>query len=64
MTQHSADVFDRRYALHVYQHADNLWIADGEFRGHQLRTMDRTPQKAVRAWRRAALEQQLFGDDR
>jgi len=62
MTHHSVDVFDQRYVLRVYQHADNLWIADGEFFGHQLRTIDRTPQKAVRAWRRAATEKQLFGD--
>jgi hypothetical protein len=62
MTQHSVDVFGQRYALHVYQHADNLWIAVGEFLGHQLRTIDRTALKAVRAWRKAAIEKRLFGE--
>jgi len=62
MTQHSVDVFGQRYALNVYQHADNLWIAVGEFLGHQLRTIDRTALKAVRAWQKAAIEKRLFGD--
>jgi hypothetical protein len=61
MTQHSVDVFGQRYALNVYQHADNLWIAVGEFLGHQLRTIDRTALKAVRAWQKAAIEKRLFG---
>ena len=64
MTQYSVDVFGQRYALHVDQYADNLWIADGEFLGHQLRTIERTAQKAVRAWKKAAIEKQLFGDGR
>jgi len=62
MTQHSADVFGKRYALNVYQYADNLWIAVGEFLGRQLRTIDRTALKAVRAWRNAAIEKRLFGE--
>jgi hypothetical protein len=62
MTQQSVDVFDQRYAVHVYQYADNLWIAGGEFLGHQLRTIGRTAQKAARAWRNAAIEKRLFGD--
>ena len=62
MTQHSVAVFDQRYAVHVYQYADNLWIAVGEFLGHQLRTIGRTAQKAARAWRNAAIEKRLFGD--
>ena len=62
MTQHSVDVFDERYALHIYQYADNLWIAVGEFLGHQLRTVERTEKKAERAWKKAAIEKQLFGD--
>jgi hypothetical protein len=62
MTRHSLDVFGQRYALNVYQHADNLWIADGEFLGHQLRTIDRTALKAVRAWRKAAIEKRVFGE--
>jgi hypothetical protein len=64
LTQYSVDVFGQRYALHVDQYADNLWIADGEFLGHQLRTIERTAQKAVRAWKKAAIEKQLFGDGR
>jgi len=55
-------VFGQRYALNVYQHADNLWIAVGEFLGHQLRTIDRTALKAARAWRKAAIEKRLFGE--
>ena len=62
MTQHLVDVFDQRYAVRVYQHADNLWIAVGEFLGHQLRTVGRTALKAVRAWQKAAIEKRLFGD--
>jgi hypothetical protein len=62
MTLHSVDVFGQRYALNVYQHADNLWIAVGEFLGYQLRTIDRTALKAVRAWRKAAIEKRLFGE--
>jgi hypothetical protein len=56
------DVFGQRYALYTYQYADNLWIAVGEFLGHQIRTIDRTALKAVRAWQKAALEKALFGD--
>ena len=62
MTQHSADVFGKRYALNVYQYGDNLWIAVGEFLGHQLRTVGRTAQKAARAWKKAATEKRLFGE--
>jgi hypothetical protein len=62
MAQYSVDVFGQRYAVNVYQHADNLWIAVGELLGSQLRTIDRTAQKAVRAWRKAAIEKRLFGD--
>jgi len=64
VTQYSVDVFGQRYALHVDQYADNLWIAGGEFLGHQLRTRGRTAHKAVRAWQKAAIEKQLFGDGR
>jgi len=64
MTQYSVDVFGQRYTLHVDQYADNLWIAVGEFLGHQLRTIERTEQKAVRAWKKAAIEKQLFDDGR
>ena len=35
------EVFGERYALNVYQHGDNLWIADGAFLGHQLRTINK-----------------------
>ena len=59
MTQHSVDVFGQRYALHIYQYADNLWIAVGEFLGHPLRTIGRTALKAVRAWQKAAIEKRL-----
>ena len=31
MTQHSVEVLSQRYALYVYQYADNLWIAEGDF---------------------------------
>ena len=61
-TQHSVDVFGQQYALDVYQYADNLWIAVGEFLGYQFRTVGRTALKAVRAWRKAAIEKQLFGE--
>jgi hypothetical protein len=61
-TRHLVDVFDERYALHVYQYADNLWIADGDFLGHQLRTIERTLQKAVRSCQNAAIEKRLFSD--
>jgi len=61
-TRHSVDVFGQPYALNVYQHADNLWIADGDFLGHQLRTIERTLQKAVRSWQKAAIEKRLFSD--
>ncbi|MGA6935870.1 MAG: hypothetical protein WCC54_26110 [Pseudolabrys sp.] len=62
MTQRSVEVFGQRYALNVYQHGDNLWIADGAFLGHQLRTINRTALKAVRAWQKAAIEKRLFGE--
>jgi hypothetical protein len=62
LTRHSVDVFGQRYALHIYQYADNLWIAVGEFLGHPLKTMGRTALKAVRAWRKAAREKRLFGE--
>jgi hypothetical protein len=62
MTQRSVEVFGQRYALNVYQHADNLWIADGAFLGHQLRIINRTALKAVRAWQKAAIEKRLFGE--
>jgi len=58
-TRHSVDVFGQQYALHVYQYADNLWIAEGEFLGRQLRTIERTLQKAVRSWQKAAIEKRL-----
>jgi hypothetical protein len=61
MTQHSVDVFGQRYALHIYQHADNLWIAVGEFLGHPLKTMGRTTLKAVPG-RRPPREKRLFVD--
>ena len=63
MTQYSVDVFDQRHVLHVYQYADNLWIAVGEFLGHPLRTIGRTARKAVRAWQKAAIEKRLLGED-
>ena len=50
------------YALYIYQYADNLWIAVGEFLGHPLKTMGRTAPKAVRAWQKAAIEKRLFGE--
>ena len=62
MTQHSVEVLSQRYALHVYQYADNLWIAEGAFLP-ALRTIERTVQKAVHAWQKAAIEKRLFGDD-
>jgi hypothetical protein len=62
MTQHLVYVFDQRYAVRVYQYADNLWIAVGEFLGHRLRTVGRTAQKAARAWKKAATEKRLFGE--
>jgi len=63
MTQHSVEVLSQRYALHVYQYANNLWVAEGAFFGKQLRTIERTMPKAVRAWQKAAIEKRLFGDD-
>jgi hypothetical protein len=42
--------------VRVYQYADNLWIADGELLGHQLRTIERTAKKAVGAWQDAAVK--------
>jgi hypothetical protein len=62
ITQHSVDVSGLLYALRVYQYADNLWIAEGAFLGHQLRTIERTVQKSVRAWQKAAIEKRLFGN--
>jgi hypothetical protein len=56
MIQHTVDVSGQRYAVQVYQYADNLWIADGELFGQQLRTIGSTPKKAVRAWRNAVVE--------
>jgi hypothetical protein len=61
-THHSVVVFGEQYALDVYQYADNLWIAVGELLGHRIRTVDRTALKAVRAWQKAAIEKQLFGE--
>ena len=63
-TRHSVDVFGQQYALHVYQYADNLWIAEGEFLGRQLRTIERTLQKAVRSWQKAAIEKRPSDQDR
>ena len=62
MRQHSVDVFDQQCVVHVYQYADNLWIAVGALLGHQLRTVGRTELKAERAWKKAATEKRLFGD--
>jgi len=62
MRQHSVDVFDQQCVVHVYQYADNLWIAVGALLGHQLRTIGRTALKAERAWKKAATEKRLFGD--
>jgi hypothetical protein len=45
MIQHTVDVSGQRYAVQVYQYADNLWIADGELLGQQLRTIGSTPKK-------------------
>ena len=59
MTQHSVEVLSQRYALHVYKYADNLWIAEGAFLGQQLRTIERTVQKAARAWQKAAIEKRV-----
>jgi len=63
-TRHSVDVFGQQYALHVYQYADNLWIAEGDFLGRQLRTIERTLQKAVRSWQKAAIEKRPSDQDR
>jgi hypothetical protein len=59
MSQHTVDVSGQRYAVQVYQYADNVWIADGEFRGHQLRTRGSTAKKAVTAWQNAAVDKGL-----
>jgi hypothetical protein len=64
MARHSVDVFGQRCALYIYQYADNLWIAVGDFLGRPLRTIGRTAPKAVRAWQKAAIEKRLFGDGR
>lgn len=56
MSQHTVDVSGQRYGVRVYQYADHLWIADGEFLGHQLRTMGSTLRKAVMAWQSAAVK--------
>lgn len=56
MSQHTVDVSGWRYAVQVYQYANNLWIADGEVFDHQLRTIGRTAKKAVSAWQNAAIE--------
>ena len=55
--QHTVDVCGRHYAVQVYQYAGNVWIADGVFLGHQLRTRGSTAKKAVGAWQNAALRQ-------
>jgi len=55
MRQHTVDVSGRHYAVEVYQHADNVWIAAGEFLGDQLKTRGSTAKKAVRAWQKAAV---------
>jgi len=54
MQQHSIDVSGQYCAVHVYQFAKNVWIADGEFLGDQLRARGSTARKAVSAWRKAA----------
>jgi hypothetical protein len=59
MSQHTVDVSGQLYAVQVYQYADNVWIADGEFRGHQLRTRGSTAKKAVTAWQNAAVDKGL-----
>ena len=50
----TVDVSRQHYAVQVYQYANRVWIADGEFLGDQLRTRGSTAKKAVRAWRKAA----------
>jgi len=55
--QHTVDVCGRHYAVQVYQFADTVWIADGVFLGHQLRTRGSSAKKAVSAWQNAALRQ-------
>jgi hypothetical protein len=58
-TFHTQGAMRNVYAVQVYQYADNVWIADGEFRGHQLRTRGSTAKKAVTAWENAAVDKGL-----
>jgi hypothetical protein len=50
----TVDVSRQHYAVQVYQYANHVSIADGEFLGDQLRTRGSTAKKAVRAWQKAA----------
>jgi hypothetical protein len=46
MSKHTVDVSGQCYAVRVYQYADNIWIADGEFFGHQLRSKRKHCEKS------------------
>jgi hypothetical protein len=56
MEQHTIDVTGQQYVVQVFQLANSVWVADGEFLGDQLRTRGSTAGKAVKAWRKAAVE--------
>lgn len=58
--QHRINVSNQHCAVQVYQMANHVWIADGEFLGAQLRARGSTAGKAVSAWRRAAVKRPQF----
>jgi hypothetical protein len=54
MERRTVDAPGRRCSVQVYQVAKQVWVADGEALGDQLRVRGNTAGKALTAWHKAA----------
>jgi hypothetical protein len=54
MERHAVQVSGHLCGVQVYRLATNVWIAEGDFLGDQLRARGSTAGKAVKAWHEVA----------
>lgn len=50
----TVSVWDRPYAISVYQKSKTVWIAVGDYEGQRIEVKGRTQSQAVASWRDAA----------
>lgn len=51
---HTVSVWNKSYAISVYQKSKTVWIAVGDYEGHRIEVKGRTQTQVVASWREAA----------